>query len=331
MCLGLLTSRDRGETLNMIILNLKFFIVFLVMVKIIDSRERLNIVLKALVTCGIGMALSTIYNYVTGNPEYLLAGYRALAIDSGIFGDPNDLALFLNATLAFTLYFLMKSEKKIFPLLGVLATITAVMLTFSRGGFLGLCVTGIGFCLFFARKQKKYLVLLVVVALVFWSVAPQSYKDRLATITDVQADPNTGLTGTRLDAWRIVTSQASNDWLLGVGAGNSPYIAGNAMSDWHSLHNSFLQVFVEMGIVALLAYISLFIIPFKQYKASLRQPEKAVNTADILLFKTILISLMSYGVTALFLPQAYSAILYTLTGIAVVEPELIREKVAVPL
>ncbi|MGD0886010.1 MAG: O-antigen ligase family protein [Thermodesulfovibrionales bacterium] len=328
MCLGLLVSTDRGQTLNIIILNVKFLIVFLVMIKIVDSEERLNIVLKAFVACGIGMAFSTVFNYLMGNSEYLLGGYRGLAIESGIFADPNDLGLFLNATLPFTLYFLMKSKKKLFPLFGVLTIVTAIMFTFSRGGFLGLCVTGVGFYLFFAKKQKKYIFLLLIIAILFWSFAPQSYKERIATITDVKADANTGLTGTRIDAWRIVTSQAGNDWLLGVGAGNSLYIAGRAMNDWHSLHNTFLEVFVEMGIAALFLYIGFFVIPFKQYKSLLRSNDKGASTVDTVLFKTLLISLMSYGVTAFFLPQAYSAIIYTLTGIAVIEAELTKKKLA---
>ncbi len=330
MCLGMLVSLDRGETLNKIILNLKFFIVFLVMIKIIDRQERLNALLKVFVVCGVGMALSSIFNYVRGDPEHLMGGYRVLAIDIGLFGDPNDLALFLNAVLPFALYFVMERRKKIIPLLGVLAIITAIMLTFSRGGFLGLCITGFGFYLSFARNQKKYLFLLLIIAIAFWSFAPQSYKERLATITDVKVDADTGMTGTRLDAWRIVTTQSSMDWIVGVGAGASVYIAGRAMGDWHLLHNAFLQILVEMGIVALLLYIGIFIKPFKQFKILLRQSKQAINSYDIVLFKIILISLSSYGVTVFFLPQAYSSILYTLTGFAVIEPELIRKHLAMP-
>lgn len=325
MLLGLVFSLDRGQTLNMIMLNMKYFIVFLVMIKIIDNAQRLNTVIKVFVLCGVGMAMSSIYNYVTDNTEYLLGGQRVLAIDVGLFGDPNDLALFLNATLPFALYLLIKNKKKLIPLVGVLTIIVGIMLTYSRGGFLGLCVTGMAFYFFFASKQKKYLVLLMLLGVVFWSFSPAGYKERLGTITDVKTDTETGMTGTRLDAWRIVVAHSTN-WLLGSGAGTSVYLAGESMGDWHALHNSFLQVFVEMGAFALFFYINLFVKPYRQLRRYIGKPRDALAKSDIVLVKAVLMSFLSYGITVIFLPQAYSVILYLLTAIAVIETEFLKKK-----
>ena len=94
MVFGLLVSFDRGVTLQIIEVNIKYFLVFIVMVKIIDSQKRLDIILKTLVVCGTIMAINTIYNYFFSR-ETLLGGYRALALDRGLFSDPNDLAFII--------------------------------------------------------------------------------------------------------------------------------------------------------------------------------------------------------------------------------------------
>ena len=322
LILSLLVSFDRGRTLSLIIVNIKYFVVFAVMVKIIDNGKRLDMLLGIFTACSVGMALSSIINYLTGQTSIHGGHTSSVAISIGIFGDPNDLALLLNTTLPFALFFLVKAKKKLLPLVGMLIIITAIILTFSRGGFLGLCAVGFGFSIFYARKRKKYLALLFMLVFLFWCFAPVEYSERIATIFGWEVDQETGETGTRMDAWRVGVEEGFKHPVLGAGGGCSFYITGRAMSDWHVMHNSFVQVFIDSGLLGLFFYLLLFYLPYKQYRAAVR-----LNHGDgdvhLLRFSMIVVSFLSYGVTVVFLPQAYSPILYTLAGIAIIQAQLI--------
>ena len=62
----------------------------------------------------------------------------------------------------------MISEKNKLFLIAIITIVIAIIFTFSRGGFLGLCMSGVGFFLiFFARKQKKYLFLILAIIVIF--------------------------------------------------------------------------------------------------------------------------------------------------------------------
>lgn len=163
-----------------------------------------------------------------------------------------------------------------------------------------------------------------MLVVLFLFLAPPEYSERIATIFGWEVDQETGETGTRMDAWRVVMKEGLKHPVLGVGAGCSLYIAGGAMNDWHFIHNSFIQVFSESGFLGLFFYLLIFHLPYKQYRTAVR-----LNTRDsdedvhLLRFSMIVVSFLSYGVTVVFLPQAYSPILYTLAGIAIIQAQLI--------
>lgn len=328
LILSLLMSLDRGKTLDWIIVNIKYFIVTAVMIKIVDNGKKLDVLLGVFTACGVGMALGSIINYLTGQTS-IHGGYTSgVAISTGIFGDPNDLALLFNTTLPFALFFLVKAKKKLLPLVGISIIITAIILTFSRGGFVGLCAVGFGFSIFYARKRKKYFAFLFMLVFLFWCFAPVEYSERIATIFAWEVDQETGETGTRMDAWRIVMEEGFKHPVLGVGAGCSIYIAGSsAMSDWHLVHNSFIQVFSESGLLGLFFYLLLFYLPYKQYRAAVRCIHRDEDL-HLVRFSMIIVSFLSYGISVVFLPQAYSPILYTLAGIAIIQAQLISLKPA---
>jgi hypothetical protein len=331
MVLGIFGSFDQGKTLELIELNLKYFLIFLVMIKVVDTSERFEQVLLIFTLCGVGMGMSTIYNYVfnVGGSDALTGGYRAIALESGVFGDPNDLAVLLNTALPFAAYFLMVREKKIIPLLGVLIIATGVILTHSRAGFLGLCLTGLTFMFLFGKTQKKYIFLFLGLAVLLWTIAPDSYKERISTITEWEVDEETGKTGTRMDAWKIGMIEGLKHPILGVGAGSGVYVMGKSADDWHDIHNTFVQVFVEIGGAGLIAYLLLFTIPyrrFKKYKVLMKDVDHHFKFD--LLYKMIMTSLRAFAVTAFFTPQAYSPLLSTLTGITVVAMELTKKEIS---
>ncbi|MDY6974112.1 MAG: O-antigen ligase family protein, partial [Thermodesulfobacteriota bacterium] len=235
---GLIYSWDRGATLNKTQEAYKYFLVFLIMIRIIDSSKRLDLIMAVFAACAVGMALGSLFSGIVS------AEGRTMSIDAGIFADPNDLCFLLNCALPFLLHLFLKSETKIIPIAGTAVVLTAVVLTFSRGGFLGLCMVGFGYTLFIARKSKKYLAPIFAAAVLIWFFSPTAYKERMSTITDFQVDNETGLTGTRIDTWLPAIKWGLEHPITGKGAGSTVYFNGMTRGDWHVTHNSLVQVFV---------------------------------------------------------------------------------------
>ena len=320
LLLGLIYAADRGLALNRITGLYKIYLMFIIMIKIIDSPRRLDLIMGVFAFCGVGMAIGSITGAI------IVAG-RTMSIGAGLFADPNDLCFLLNCTLPFLLYLFLKKTKRIFVIPGIIIVINAIVLTFSRGGFLGLCMTGLAFSFLIARKSLIYLLLVLLMAIAFWSFAPAAYKARISTITAFTVDEDTGLTGTRLDTWIPAVKWGLEHPLTGRGPGSTLYFNGMTRRDWHVTHNAFVQVLAGTGVIGFSCYMLLFIIPLVQYRGFMRQ-KAPLSNEDILRIKIIMVSLFSYATTAFFLPQGYSPILYLLTGFYVIQAQLIFRRMA---
>ena len=326
---GIIFSVDRGRSQGVAIVCLKFFLIFLITIKIIDSPKRLDMLFGFFATCGVGMAISCLYNYIIG--ESWFGGIKFFAIAVGIFADPNDLGILLNSTLPFVLYFYLKGRRKLISLISLIGMgiiITAIVVTFSRGSFVGLCMVGFGFYRIIGKKTKKYLVLLLLGILLVPFFAPGGHMERMKTIYTWEVDEETGKTGTRLDIWIPNLIMCMKNPIFGVGAGNSMYVNAKTANDWHDTHNAPLQVLTDIGFIGLYFYILLFIIPFRYYKQITRQHIKLSNE-DLLRMRVILLSFIGFGATAFFLPHAYSPILFLLTGFYVAQLELIAKSTVI--
>ena len=327
MTLGLLVSVDRGLTLELVQSSLKVFLIFLVMIKIVDSVKRLQIILLAFVLSGIGMAGSTLFNYFvnpdslrTAEAANLSGGYRAIALESGVFGDPNDLALLFNTVLPFAIYLLLINKQKVVPLLGISILVIAIVLTHSRAGFLGLCVTALGFLMIFRKSHGKHILVICVLAASLFVVAPDSYKERIGTL--YSSEEGQTIEEGRINGWLIAIKEGMSHPVLGVGAGGSMYVNLETAKDWHAVHNTFAQVFVEMGAFGFAAYLMLFITSLRQSQKKNEGSSEQVKSFS----KSLAVAFVTYGTTAFFTPQAYSSLLFILTALTVITSELMKKE-----
>jgi O-antigen ligase len=321
---SILVSFDRGKTLIMLEMNMRYFIVTAVMVKIVDNIKRLDYILGLYAFCGIGMAVHTIINYFITGYTYA-ESVRGAAIESGIFADPNDLALFLNTVLPLLFYFFIKFKKKIILFISIVIVITAIILTYSRGGFLGMIAVFLGLLIFRHQARIKIIILGICCSLLIFSLVPETYIERMSSIqTEAQVDIETGTYQGRLQAWIELTPLVlSISPLLGVGAGCSDYFAGIHYGHWGLMHNSFLQALLELGLIGFALFLALFLLPFKQYaraKKGMKYNENIQKHIDR--YQFLLISLIGFAVTAFFLPQAYSPVLFFLIGVLIIQNEL---------
>src|SRR5260370_38030882 len=113
-------------------------------------------------------------------------GYRASGRGTGIFGNTNDMALHLVTILPISVALLFGSKgsgRRVFY--GACSTlmIAAIVLSYSRGAFLGLVVVFIFFTVKFGGRHRVEILLGVLgVAVVVFLLAPSGYAGRLLSI-----------------------------------------------------------------------------------------------------------------------------------------------------
>ena len=201
-----------------------------------------------------------------------------------------------------------------------LVSIAGVIVTFSRAGFLTLAATGVMLLAVLARRHSNGAgALLVAVALVVPVVVPDSYFDRLSTITDIEADR----TGSAQGRWQDVIVSAgivAQNPIVGAGIGNDMLALNRyrGRDTYRSVHNAYLQYAVDLGLPGLLLFAWLHIMCFRTARRleRLARHHEAVKSIGPLA-AGIQVSLVTFFVAAMFHPIAYQFYFFTIGGLAV--------------
>jgi O-antigen ligase len=216
--------------------------------------------------------------------------------------------------LAIGFAFASKGFRKLLYLAFAMLFVSAVVVTFSRGGFLGLFVASLVLVRKIGRKNKSLSTgALVVALLAVLALAPASYSSRLGTIFSSASD-TTGSSSQRTEILKRSILVTLRYPLFGVGVGNFHYKSVFELVT----HNAYTQVSSEMGIPALVIYVMLMVYPLRR----LREIEK--ETADLeekrkLHYWSIGIqaSIVAYMVSSFFGAVAYQWYIYYIVGYAV--------------
>jgi O-antigen ligase len=266
---------------------LKVVAIFVLLINLINTRERLQTMMKLLVICGSVLALFAIVSYVTGKftlvtrgDEGAVVGMRITGIVGGIFGNPNDLATSLGLIVPFAvaLALLRRGAARMFYLACAGMLGLGVILTFSRGGFLGLVAMAAVLIWKIGRHNRALTTCaFVIITTVFLVAMPVGYSSRITTIFDSSSDP-TGSSEARRDLLERAASVAANHLIIGVGIGNYPIYS---LHDQRA-HNSYLEISAELGAAGLIAYLIMIFAPLRSLRRIERDSIKtrAADTGD---------------------------------------------------
>ncbi|MFP5264737.1 MAG: O-antigen ligase family protein [Blastocatellia bacterium] len=237
---------------------LKVAVVFALMVNLLDSRGRLYSILRLVVICGTAVALGTV---AAAGGKASVGGDRISGIVSGQFGNPNDMATALNILLPITVALALSRKgtaRILYFACGAVITIGVVM-SFSRGGFLGLLAMGAVLLWKVGRRNRIVTALVFLLAAgVFVSALPSGYTDRLFTILHTEKD-GTGSAQERQVLLSQAVELAAKHVAFGVGMGNfSVYSINN-----RAAHNSYLEISAELSLLGLAAYLALIFAPLR--------------------------------------------------------------------
>lgn len=175
----------------------------------------------------------------------------------------NTLGTFLVITIPFGFYEMLRqgdTRRKLLYGLGNLLQITALFFTYSRANWVSLIVAMSCFlCMKYRLKGVVYVVLFMVVPFAVFSFAfpGLNLKERLISMVDKQD----GSAITRKQYMTAAIQMMGAMPLTGVGAGNFKIAAKQYRTETvdDMVHNMFLQIGVEAGIIALLVLVAIII------------------------------------------------------------------------
>jgi O-antigen ligase len=291
---------------------IKSVLMFIVMVNVLRTRRRLLGMMWLSLAVGVLLSYMALGMYLRGE----FKSDRVMVDIGGMFGNPNDLALHLVTMMPIAVGLALGAKSRLIRLLYLAMAglfIAANMVTFSRGGFLGLIVSAAVLAWKLGRKQRLNVVIAsTVIGGLVILLAPGNYGLRILSIFYPEMD-NVGSNDQRRELLiRSIWVTLRNPW--GVGIGNSPI-----MNDYNlQTHNAYTQVSSELGILGLVAYVIFIVSPFRKLSA-IERTLIAENRHDWFYYLSIGLqaSIAGYMVSSFFVSVAYNWFVYYLIAYAV--------------
>ena len=299
---------------------IKTILIFIVIVNVVRTETRMRILFWLVFVVSIYLSINVIHDYQAGIFKLGMAETNTLRVKgaiNGMFDNSNDLALHLVTIIPIA--FVLGIEKKgmirkliYFPI--ALLMLSAVIITFSRGGFLGLIAMTLVLARKLGRRNRTAALATLVLGFIFFiAVAPATYSGRLATIFDSSSDI-TGSSSQRTEIMKRSVWVALRYPIFGVGIGNFHF------KSFHELgtHNAYTQVASETGIAAMICYIILCVHPIRKLRMIEREMfERNENSHLYYLAIGLQASLVGYMVSSFFAAVAYQWYVYYLVGYAI--------------
>lgn len=308
---------DRSAAWGSFVEYLKVIAMFIVLVNVVRTEKRLKALLLLVLVVSVVVSLAAVSDYRVGN--LTLEGKRIEGVIGGLFSNPNDLALHLVTVVPLTIGLLLASRnflsKIVYAICGLVLA-AGIVVTFSRGGFLGLFAAVLFLMWRFARPSRSLFVILgLTLVLGLITVVPWAFRSRITPTDDASAVA-------RIDDLKRSVYLTIRHPVFGIGIGNYIFYSNQAKAT----HNGYTQVAAEMGLAAAALYVLFLIAPLKK----LRQIE--LENADIrkkpkfyYLAIAIQASLVGYMVTSFFASVAYLWYAYYLVGYAVCLRRIYRQ------
>ncbi len=300
---------------------LKTLAIFWLLANVVSTLPRLRVVAWGLSLMSVPLAAFGVHEYLAG--RFIDPGpvKRILSYEAPLTQNPNDLALMLNLILPLTLALFLAESRALrrTALLGILALVAlAVILTFSRAGFITLATTLVIYvCRLLKRPERGWAVAVLALALVCAPLLPADYLQRLSTITDIQSDP----TGSAQERWSDTLAALRfilRNPIVGAGVGMNILALNDIRGPaWKEVHNVYLEYAVDLGLPGLALFLVVLTGCLRSTASARRRAAGAPTLREMfLLCEGIEVSLIAFIVAALFHPVAYDFYFYYIAGLA---------------
>ncbi|MFZ1699205.1 MAG: O-antigen ligase family protein [Pyrinomonadaceae bacterium] len=303
---------------------IKAVIIFVVIINVVRTRERLMGMMWVSFGIAIYLGIAALDLYSKG--QFAVEEYRIAVDVGGMFGNPNEMAMHFVMMTPIVIALGVAAASKFwrviyFAMAGLF--VAANMVTFSRGGFIGLiaCLGVLAWKL--GRRQRLGVTIAsIVVGGAAMIAAPGNYGLRMLSIFIPGLDAVGSSDQRQALLIRSLQVTARNPW--GIGIGNFPIVGYQNLVS----HNAFTQVSSELGLLGLAAYLIFIVSPFRKLGAI----ERSLFDADdhswyYYLAIGLQASIVGYLVSSFFASVAYNWFIYYLIGYAVAFRRIYRIEV----
>lgn len=289
------TSISVEESYQIALVMIAFAMAYFVIINTVETKKQLKFLLYLFVIAAALSAVYGIHQYIFGDV------YSQAWLDSEMFEDikmrvystfenPNVYGeyLILVIPIAVGLFWTEKGFWKKLFLLGIIGITTlALVLTFSRGCWLGILFA---LALLAIMIDRRFILLGVVVLLAMPFVLPETIINRFMSIGDM-SDSSTSY---RVYIWMGTLAMLKDYWFCGVGLGETSYNTIYPLYSYNNIeaphsHNLYLQFVSQFGIIGLITFLGMV---YNFYKDT---------TIKMLKKKDILLAGIVAGMTGFFL------------------------------
>jgi O-antigen ligase len=256
----------------------KYLLVFFLLINLLQTRDRIHFLMKIFLiitslSAIIALSQSLIYaltglifagtvDDITLSLMFQETPFGTLLRSPAFFGYPQKLASVLSVTLAVSLYYLVSPilrglKERVFLLIAIFIMSIALVMTFSRGAWLGFAVAAV--LIPYTRKVSRaihYTAALLLVAIIFYYAGTWGFLQM-----KLQREMILGDVGYRIELLKsALEGFMSRHPYIGIGIDQGPKYHPNPFQ-W-AVHNAFALAAVEIGIFGFLVYCSFFVLLF---------------------------------------------------------------------
>jgi O-antigen ligase len=236
--------------------------------------------------------------------------------------DANDLATLMVICFPFSVSMALHARgmRRWLAVGAAVVFLTVVVLSGSRGGTVALAVCGLAYIMSAkGRRRMVALVVLLSAGSLTWGLAPQSFRERIESLSELETDYNTTDYTGRKQVWARARIYIRQHPLTGVGINNFPVAEGNYLTEsgrrgkWSTTHNTYLQVTSELGFVGGGIFIAFLGLACMRALA-LRRPTGGTG-ASAGAQPEFMAALAGFAAGAYFLSHAYFYAFYALAAL----------------
>ena len=221
----------------------------------------------------IGAAVLVLYVITKVDLSLVYAGYRLRFSQLGsiYFSDPNGLAGRILFPLIISINRVLFGSKKtlrLFYVILIIAFSYIILLTGSRAGVVAIAAAAILFSIQgFEKKKRGLMISIIVLLLIAYYFAPkylpEHITNRLFSVEKYREVSN--LEGDRIDIWgHVIIDLFISSPLVGYGGGCSSYALAQFYGHTKAVHNSYLLVLCEVGLLGFVPWIYFIICQIKE-------------------------------------------------------------------
>ena len=260
-----------------------FFLFTIVIQNSVATRRQLDTLVFIFVMSGAVVSAYGIYQYLFGT--IVASGWVDSTMFSGIgirvystLDNPNVLSEYLLLAIPFALASILIVKRAVFKVFftGCLAVmLLCMLLTFARGGWLGLIIA---LAIFLIMLDRRFIIIGIVGLVLLYFLLPDVILNRFLSIGDT-SDSSTTF---RVSIWLGTIAMLRDYWFTGIGPGVAafnkvyPFYSFNTVYAPHS-HNLYLQMMCDAGISGIIIFLAVLFTWFRNMCTSVLHESIAIK------------------------------------------------------